>query len=127
MKTASARRMASSSLQICALLLALGGFTISLVTTMSNRWKISDTTAVLVTTDWISEGLWMDCAVTASGSVQCRKCPYMLTSDSKCAWHMWIKSRDAVSFLLSGQHVGMAHAAAVTEDLLRTGFTVPAG
>ncbi|NXP71458.1 CLD19 protein, partial [Ramphastos sulfuratus] len=73
--------MAPSSLQICALLVALGGFTMSLLTTMSNRWKISDATTVLVTTNWISEGLWMDCAVTASGSVQCKKCPYMLSSD----------------------------------------------
>ncbi|KAM6356464.1 claudin-19-like isoform 1-T1 [Alca torda] len=74
--------MASSSLQICALLLALAGFTISLVTTMSNRWKISDTATVLVTTDWISEGLWMDCAVVSFGSVQCKRFPYMLSSDT---------------------------------------------
>ncbi|NXN45188.1 CLD19 protein, partial [Rhinoptilus africanus] len=74
--------MASSSLQICALLLALSGFTISLVTTMSNRWKISDTATVLVTTDWISEGLWMDCAVVSFGSVQCKRFPYMLSSDT---------------------------------------------
>ncbi|NXN67710.1 CLD19 protein, partial [Himantopus himantopus] len=74
--------MASSSLQICALLLALAGFTILLVTTMSNRWKISDTATVLVTADWISEGLWMDCAVIAFGSIQCKKFPYMLSSDT---------------------------------------------
>ncbi|NXL89144.1 CLD19 protein, partial [Alectura lathami] len=73
--------MASSSLQTCALLLALAGFTILLVTTMSNRWKISDTTAVLVPTEWISEGLWMDCAVTDFGSTQCKKFPYMLSAD----------------------------------------------
>ncbi|PKU37541.1 claudin-19-like [Limosa lapponica baueri] len=74
--------MASSSLQICALLLALAGFTISLVTTMSNRWKISDTATVLVTTDWISEGLWMECAVISFGSIQCKKFPYMLSSET---------------------------------------------
>lgn len=105
MKTTSVRRMASSSLQICALLLALAGFTILLVTTMSNRWKISDTATVLVTADWISEGLWMDCAVIAFGSIQCKKFPYMLSSDSKCTWHMYIKSWDVVLFLLSGQPV----------------------
>ncbi|XP_009909661.1 claudin-15 [Dryobates pubescens] len=71
-----------SSLRVCALLPALGGFTMSVIATMSNRWKISDTTTVLVTADWISEGLWMDCAVAASGSVECKKCPYMLTSDT---------------------------------------------
>ncbi|NXI69535.1 CLD19 protein, partial [Anseranas semipalmata] len=73
--------MASSALQICALLLALAGFTILLLTTMSNRWKISDTTAVLVPAEWISEGLWMDCAVADFGSIQCKKFLYMLSSD----------------------------------------------
>ncbi|NXW65446.1 CLD19 protein, partial [Eurystomus gularis] len=74
--------MASSSLQICSLLLALSGFTILLFTTMSNRWTVSNSATVLVTADWISEGLWMDCAVVAFGSVQCKKFPYMLSSDT---------------------------------------------
>ncbi|XP_061235283.1 claudin-19-like isoform X1 [Neopsephotus bourkii] len=74
--------MAPSCLQICSLLLALAGFTILLVTTMSNRWKVSDIGTVLVTTDWISEGLWMDCAVTAVRSLQCKKFLYMLSSDT---------------------------------------------
>ncbi|NXC49986.1 CLD19 protein, partial [Penelope pileata] len=73
--------MASSSLQICALLLALAGLTVLLLTTMSNRWKISNTTAMLVPAEWISEGLWMDCGVTDFGSIQCKKFPYMLSSD----------------------------------------------
>lgn len=76
----------ASSLQICALLLALTGFTILLVTTMSNRWKISDTTAVLVPAERISEGLWMECTVTEFGSTQCKKFLYMLSSDSKCIY-----------------------------------------
>ncbi|NXA04641.1 CLD19 protein, partial [Sapayoa aenigma] len=74
--------MASSSLQICALLLALAGFTCLIVTTMSNRWKILDTPTELVTADWISEGLWMDCAATALGSEQCKKFLYMLSADT---------------------------------------------
>ncbi|NWX33711.1 CLD19 protein, partial [Notiomystis cincta] len=73
--------MASSCLQICALLLALAGFTTLLVTTVSSRWKVLDTTTELVTADWVSEGLWMDCAATAVGSVQCNKLLYMLSSD----------------------------------------------
>lgn len=97
--------MASSSLQICALLLALAGFTTILVTTMSNRWKVLDTKTELVTADWVSEGLWMDCAATAVGSVQCKKFLYMLNSDRKWSWHMFIKARDVVLFFLSGQHV----------------------
>ncbi|NWI94431.1 CLD19 protein, partial [Pitta sordida] len=74
--------MASSSLQVCALLLALAGFTTILFATMSNRWKVLDTETELVTADWVSEGLWMDCAATALGSVQCKKFLYMLSSDT---------------------------------------------
>ncbi|NXO72711.1 CLD19 protein, partial [Phainopepla nitens] len=73
--------MASSCLQICALLLALVGFTTLIVTTMSSRWKVLDTTTEVITADWVSEGLWMDCAATAVGSVQCKKFLYMLSSD----------------------------------------------
>ncbi|NWV33817.1 CLD19 protein, partial [Grantiella picta] len=73
--------MASSSLQICALLLALAGFTALLVTTMSSNWKVLDTTTEVVTGDWVSEGLWMDCVVTAVRSVECKKFLYMLSSD----------------------------------------------
>lgn len=97
--------MASSCLQICALLLALAGFTTLLVTTMSSRWKVLDTKTELVTADWVSEGLWMDCAAPAVGSKQCKRFLYMLSTDRKCSWHMFIKSRDGVLFLLSGQHV----------------------
>ncbi|NWU15347.1 CLD19 protein, partial [Cephalopterus ornatus] len=74
--------MASSSLQICALLLALAGFTTLLVATMSNRWKVLDSATELVAADWVSEGLWMDCAATALGSVECKKFQYMLSSDT---------------------------------------------
>ncbi|XP_071607785.1 claudin-15-like isoform X1 [Heliangelus exortis] len=74
--------MASSSLQISGLLLALAGFSLSLVATMSSRWKIPGTTTVLVTADWISEGLWMDCAVTDLGLIQCKNFLYMLSSDT---------------------------------------------
>ncbi|NXJ08110.1 CLD19 protein, partial [Odontophorus gujanensis] len=72
--------MASSSLQICSLLLALAGFTVLLLTTMSNTWKVSDATAILVPAEWASEGLWMDCAITAFGSTQCQRFLYMLSS-----------------------------------------------
>uniref|UniRef100_A0A8C2TS76 Claudin n=1 Tax=Coturnix japonica TaxID=93934 RepID=A0A8C2TS76_COTJA len=75
--------MASSSLQICSLLMALAGSTLLLLTTMSNRWKNSDTTAMLVPSKWISEGLWMDCGVTGFGAIQCMKFPHMLSAESK--------------------------------------------
>ncbi|XP_062438579.1 claudin-19-like [Rhea pennata] len=73
--------MASSSSQICALLLALAGFTIVLVTTMSNRWTVSSIRTTLVPSDWISEGLWMECVVATLGTVQCKKFFYLLSSD----------------------------------------------
>ncbi|NXB69364.1 CLD19 protein, partial [Donacobius atricapilla] len=73
--------MASSCVQICALLLALAGFTTIVVTTMSSRWKVLDTTAELATADWVSEGLWMDCAATADRSVQCKKFLSMLSAE----------------------------------------------
>lgn len=97
--------MASSCLQICALLLALAGFTTLVVTTMSSRWKVLDTTAELVTAGWVSEGLWMDCAATALGSVECKKILYMLNSDCKWSRHMLINSEAGGLFLLSGQCV----------------------
>lgn len=80
--------MASSSLQICALLLALAGFTIVLVATMSSRWKVSAAAAAPAPAGWVCEGLWMDCEVAAFGSVRCKRFLYMLSSDSKCAWYM---------------------------------------
>ncbi|NXJ81142.1 CLD19 protein, partial [Trogon melanurus] len=73
--------MASSSLQISALLLALSGFTTLLVTSTSNSWKVSDTATALVTADWISEGLWMDCAVVVLGATECKIFPYMLSAE----------------------------------------------
>ncbi|XP_010225603.1 PREDICTED: claudin-19-like [Tinamus guttatus] len=73
--------MASSSSQICVLLLALSGFTTILVTTMSNRWTVSSAAAVSAPTDWVSEGLWMECAVAAQGRVQCKRFLYLLSSD----------------------------------------------
>ncbi|NWH63727.1 CLD19 protein, partial [Geococcyx californianus] len=74
--------MAAPSRRICTLLLPLSGFTMLLVTTMSNRWKILDTSTEMVTAGWVSEGLWMDCEVTASGSVLCKEFVYMLSSDT---------------------------------------------
>ncbi|CAM4720999.1 unnamed protein product [Lepidochelys kempii] len=74
--------MASSSLQISALLLALAGLIILLVTTVSNRWKISSTATAVITANWIYEGLWMNCAATALGSVQCKKFFSLLSLDT---------------------------------------------
>ncbi|XP_065412137.1 claudin-19-like isoform X3 [Chrysemys picta bellii] len=74
--------MGSSSLQISALLLALAGLIILLVTTVSNKWKISSTATAVITANWIYEGLWMNCAATALGSVQCKKFFSLLSLDT---------------------------------------------
>uniref|UniRef100_A0A8C8RN66 Claudin n=1 Tax=Pelusios castaneus TaxID=367368 RepID=A0A8C8RN66_9SAUR len=74
--------MASSSLQFSALFLALAGLIILLVTTISNKWKISSTATTLITANWISEGLWMNCVATALGSVQCKKFSSLLSLDT---------------------------------------------
>lgn len=102
MKTTSVSRMASSALQICAFLMALAGFTIVLIATMSNTWKVSATAAAPAPAGWVSEGLWMDCEAAAFGSVQCKQFLYMLSSDSKCAWYMYVKPGGVMLFLLSG-------------------------
>lgn len=112
--------MASSCAEICALLLALAGFSTLVFTTMSSRWKVLDTTAELVTADWVSEGLWMDCAATAPGSVECKRILYMLNSDSKWSRHMFIKSKAGVySFFLDSVLAGWgAQRAVVPEGLV---------
>ncbi|XP_069069995.1 claudin-19-like isoform X1 [Pleurodeles waltl] len=65
--------MASTAMQISALLLTLVGFCIVISATISNKWKISSTATSVITANWIFEGLWMNCAANALGSVQCKK------------------------------------------------------
>ncbi|XP_069474348.1 claudin-7-like isoform X1 [Ambystoma mexicanum] len=65
--------MASTALQISAFLLTLVGLAILISATVSIKWKISSTSTAVITANWIFEGLWMHCAATALGSVQCKK------------------------------------------------------
>ncbi|XP_054840223.1 claudin-19-like [Eublepharis macularius] len=74
--------MASTSFQISALLLAVSGFIILLVATVSNSWKSSSSANSIITASWIYEGLWMNCAATTLGSVQCKKFYSFLSLDT---------------------------------------------
>ncbi|KAE8604636.1 hypothetical protein XENTR_v10014768 [Xenopus tropicalis] len=65
--------MARTSLQVCALLLAISGMTCILVSTVSTRWRVSSTAGTIITATSIFEGLWMNCIATSSGSVQCKR------------------------------------------------------
>ncbi|XP_019359239.1 PREDICTED: claudin-15-like isoform X2 [Gavialis gangeticus] len=73
--------MASLCSQISSLLLALSGFIILVVTTLSNKWKISSTAKEAVLTNWLSEGLWMTCASTSLGIIECKKFFSFLIAD----------------------------------------------
>ncbi|XP_074860340.1 claudin-19-like [Carettochelys insculpta] len=74
--------MASSPLQVSALLLALAGLIILLVTTVSNKWKISSIAVTVTTANWDYGGLWMNCTATALGSVQCKTYFSLLSLDT---------------------------------------------
>ncbi|MEE6500936.1 hypothetical protein FKM82_003996 [Ascaphus truei] len=65
--------MNRTPLQICALLLALAGTIITLVSTGSSKWKVSSTAGSVITSTSIFEGLWRSCAATSVGSVQCKR------------------------------------------------------
>ncbi|XP_072263849.1 claudin-19-like isoform X1 [Pyxicephalus adspersus] len=65
--------MTRTPFQVCALLLAMGGMTCVLVSTVSTRWKVSSSTASIITSTSVFEGLWMNCVGTSTGSVQCKK------------------------------------------------------
>lgn len=65
--------MSRTPYQVCAMLLALGGMTCTLVSTVSLRWKTSTSSGTIITSTSIFEGLWMHCVATSVGSVQCKR------------------------------------------------------
>ncbi|XP_077344485.1 claudin-19-like isoform X1 [Lithobates pipiens] len=65
--------MDKTPFQVCALLLALGGMTCVLVSTVSTKWKTSSPSTNIITSTAVFEGLWMNCVGTSVGSVQCKK------------------------------------------------------
>ncbi|XP_060624155.2 claudin-15-like isoform X1 [Anolis sagrei] len=64
--------MASSTLQIIAFILSFLGLMLLHAATVSNYWKHSTPAKDIITSSWISEGLWRSCAATSYGSVQCK-------------------------------------------------------
>uniref|UniRef100_A0A8D2NMK3 Claudin n=1 Tax=Zosterops lateralis melanops TaxID=1220523 RepID=A0A8D2NMK3_ZOSLA len=68
--------MASSCLQICALLLALAGFTTLVVTTI--YWKVSSLHGSVITTLTLFENLWKSCAEDSTGVSNCKNFDSML-------------------------------------------------
>ncbi|XP_068136820.1 claudin-19-like isoform X1 [Hyperolius riggenbachi] len=65
--------MNRTPLQICALLLAVGGMTCILVSTVSSKWRTSSTSGSVITSTTVFEGIWLQCVGTSTGSVQCKK------------------------------------------------------
>ncbi|XP_069830010.1 claudin-19-like isoform X1 [Dendropsophus ebraccatus] len=65
--------MSRTPFQVCAMLLAVGGMTCTLVSTVSLRWRTSSTSGTIITSTSLFEGLWMQCVGTATGSVQCKR------------------------------------------------------
>ncbi|XP_073530566.1 claudin-19-like isoform X1 [Phyllobates terribilis] len=65
--------MSRTPYQVCAMLLAVGGMTCTLVSTVSLKWRTSSSSGTIITSTSIFEGLWMHCVGTSTGSVQCKK------------------------------------------------------
>ncbi|MBN3296733.1 CLD19 protein, partial [Amia calva] len=65
--------MAVVALQILGLITGLLGWILSTVSTSSQNWKVSSKADSVITANWVFEGLWMHCAATAMGSIQCKK------------------------------------------------------
>ncbi|XP_076858193.1 claudin-7-like isoform X5 [Brachyhypopomus gauderio] len=59
--------------QIVALLAGLVGLGATFGATVSNEWKSTSRASSVITATWIFQGLWMNCAGNAIGSVHCRQ------------------------------------------------------
>ncbi|XP_006638030.2 claudin 15-like b isoform X1 [Lepisosteus oculatus] len=74
--------MAVVALQILGLVMGLLGWILDTVATSSQTWKVSTKVDSVITANWVFEGLWMQCAATALGSIQCKKFPTVLGLDA---------------------------------------------
>ncbi|KAI1893796.1 hypothetical protein AGOR_G00127350 [Albula goreensis] len=63
--------MAVLVLQILGLLMGLLGWVLESSCTGSHAWKVKSHVDTVTTSSWQFQGLWMECAATSSGSVQC--------------------------------------------------------
>ncbi|XP_066445565.1 claudin-19-like [Eleutherodactylus coqui] len=71
--------MSRTPFQVSAMLLAIGGMTCTLVSTVSLKWKTSSSSGTIITSTLIFEGLWTQCVGTATGAVQCKKFPSLFS------------------------------------------------
>ncbi|KAL4648484.1 claudin-1 [Arapaima gigas] len=65
--------MAVLVLQILGLLMCIVAWVLEISSTSSNVWKVRSHADTVTTNSWQFQGLWMDCAATAMGSVQCNR------------------------------------------------------
>ncbi|CAL1571292.1 unnamed protein product [Knipowitschia caucasica] len=60
-------------LQIVGLVLGLLSWGLTSSCTSSHHWKVRSQMESVIASQWTYEGLWMSCAATSSGSVQCSR------------------------------------------------------
>lgn len=60
-------------LQLVGLVLGVLSWCLQSSSTSSHTWKMKSHVEAVTTSQWQFEGLWMSCAATALGSVQCSK------------------------------------------------------
>ncbi|KAM9811916.1 claudin-7-like [Syngnathus typhle] len=63
----------STGLQICGLVAGVLSWCLQSSCTSSQLWKVRSQAESLSTSQWQYEGLWMSCAATSLGSLQCNK------------------------------------------------------
>ncbi|PWA19349.1 hypothetical protein CCH79_00018349 [Gambusia affinis] len=69
-------------LQVLGLVLGVVSWCLQSSSTSSNTWKMRSQAETVTTSTWQFEGLWMSCAATALGSVQCSRFKTVLGLDS---------------------------------------------
>ncbi|XP_008104700.1 claudin-15 [Anolis carolinensis] len=74
--------MASTAFQIIAFVLTFLGLMLLHAATVSNYWKYSTSAKNIITSSWISEGLWRSCVATSFGSVQCKTFSSLLSLET---------------------------------------------
>ncbi|MGH0126303.1 UNVERIFIED_CONTAM: hypothetical protein FKN15_029316 [Acipenser sinensis] len=94
--------MAVMALQIVGLVMGFLGLILQIASTCSNTWRVSSNADSVISATWVFEGLWMNCAASALGSVQCKWFRGLLGLDSSClANNSWKVSTVAGSVITS--------------------------
>ncbi|KAG9348246.1 hypothetical protein JZ751_001981, partial [Albula glossodonta] len=93
--------MAVLVLQILGLLMGLLGWVLESSCTSSHAWKVKSHVDTVTTSSWQFQGLWMECAATSSGSVQCNTYKTVLGLPAcKCFWANMSTALEVTGFLL---------------------------